>query len=170
MNSRFCFLTHMCSTLNTRNYFLIYLKFLLIVCLLALTVVPCPTICSFFFTQPFNVLYLTQSFWNTPIVTNVTLIDTKLSLGSLHSMTLLFPLQVERYRLLFTNVSFLFSQLMVTLEGKLRVAKEIIVIPLQLKIFLLYLTMNKIEKNLMFTSGMHRADLFGCGAGRAGQG
>ena len=64
-------------------------------------------------------------------------------------MTLLFPLQVERYRLLFTNVSFLFSQVMVTLEGKLRVAKEMIVIPLQLKIFLLYFTMNELEKNLL---------------------
>ena len=81
-------------------------------------------------------------------------------------MTLLFSLQVERYRLLFTNVSFLFSQVMVTLEGKLRVAKKMIVIPLQLKIFLLYLTMNKLEKNLMNTSGMHGADLFGCGAGQ----
>ena len=68
---------------------------------------------------------------------------------------------------MFTNVSFLFSQVMVTLEGKLRVAKEMIVIPLQLKIFLLYLIMNKLEKNLMFTSGMYRADLFGCGAGGA---
>ena len=64
-------------------------------------------------------------------------------------MTLLFPLQVERYWLLFTNVSFIFSQLMVTLEGKLRVAKEMIVIPLQLKIFLLYFTMNELEKNLL---------------------
>ena len=64
-------------------------------------------------------------------------------------MTLLFSLQVERYRLLFTNVSFLFSQVMVTLEGKLRVAKEMIVIPLQLKIFLLYFTMNELEKNLL---------------------
>ena len=64
-------------------------------------------------------------------------------------MTLLFSLQVERYRLLFTNVSFLFSQVMVTLEGKLRIAKEMIVIPLQLKIFLLYFTMNELEKNLL---------------------